>query len=161
MYFQVRRYSYADFPCSYTYQGGRPAEYSDSVISYCVSFIRRDVLSGGGIYSQGESNTNTVSISDRFSSYKPIGVERVDTGIKVNGILLRIGESHSWIEYYPTINPWVIYNAKMTITNKGNVNDSKAVYVEGEIREGWFLNPLGIILLLLGIYLVKKKVPVY
>ena len=157
MYFQVRRTWYADFPCSYEYQLGRPVENSDSVISYCVTYIMRKVQSGGGIYSEGESSTNTVSIK---GWYNPIDIERVDTEINVNGKLLEKGESTTWFEYYPTINPWVINNIRMTVTNQGHLDDSDAVYVEGEIREGWLLNPLGMILLALGIYLVrKKKVP--
>jgi hypothetical protein len=151
---------FADFPCSYEYQSGMPVQDTNSRISYCISFIGRHVISGGGIYAAGESINNEFTISSAYPTYEPIHIKRVGKTIFVNEKPLENREAYNWWKAGLTLNPWVINTAYFEVRNMGALIQNEVtdtIYVEGEIREGWIPNPFGLILMAVGIYLIRRK----
>jgi hypothetical protein len=156
LYFDVGRYVYADYPC-YGF-GSKPTKEA-SRISYGITIIHRNVTSGGGCWSKGESAYDLVIGSANYH-LPTITIHRENDTIFVYDTPLKIGESHNWQNAVISVNPWVIDTVTFKATNNGyhkNLGSGSTIDVIGEIREGWFPSPLGIIMIVAGYFLVRKK----
>jgi hypothetical protein len=156
LYFEVGQNSYADFPC---YGFGFYPTDRESRISYGITFVQRNVISGGGCLARGESIENEVQIFDN-GHFWPITIKRENDEILVNGQLLKVYESHAWWKASLSVNPWVIYTVKFEARNQGKpeiTNSDDIIDFSGEFREGWLPNPLGIGIFILGFYMIRKN----
>lgn len=156
MFFEVGRNAYADFPC---YGFGFEPTDRESRISYGITYVLRNVISGGGCLARGESKENEITISDK-DRFWPIIIKRENDEILVNGQLLRVNESYTWWRASPSVNPWVIYTVKFKARNQGKpeiTNSDDIIDVSGEFREGWLPNPIGFGIFILGFYLIRKN----
>jgi len=142
-----------DFPCD---ADGIPLSYKlpiqdDSRIVYCISVYSRE-FGGGGIYAQGVSNENTVSI-EPHAMVEGVTIKRSQEDIVVEGHLLIPLDSQGFEKSFTaqSINPWLLLTAKMVINNNGPLHDNNQVlYVKGEVYEGWRYSPVGITIVLIG-----------
>jgi hypothetical protein len=157
-----------DFPCfgleadgcltSY-YGSERPI--SEARMFLCISIYPRG-WSGGGAIAEGPE------LSDTWSG-DGIALERQGEKLRVNGKLLVSGESTTWVRVRPTLNPWLLESSTTEISNRGvydcyrTVEEDKVetqtvdvLYVDGDVGEGWLPNPLGLVILGVGIWLVVR-----
>jgi hypothetical protein len=159
---------FVDFPCfdmqggkclaAYKNPWGEVADASDARMFLCISTYPRD-FQGGGTIAQGPESSNTWSWGD-------IELARQGETLVVNGQSLAAGESFSHLHIFPTLNPWLLTSTRTEITNRGvfdclldeegNEQTMDALYVYGSVSEGWFPNPLGLIILGVGIWLLVR-----
>ncbi len=164
-----------DFPCFDLESGGCLMGYGPVEPGYdvealhearlflCISVYPRG-WEGGGTIAQGPELSDTWSGSG-------ITLERQGETLVVNGKSFGIGESSSWLRVYPTLNPWLLETTRTTISNRGVFDCYRilgedaiekqaidALYVYGGVSEGWLPNPLGLVILGIGIWLVVRGV---
>jgi hypothetical protein len=161
---------FVDFPCFDVQEGeclathtgpwGEIADVSDVRMFLCISRYPRS-FQGGGTIAQGPESSNTWSRGD-------IELTRQGETLIVNGQSLVVGESFNHLRVFPTLNPWLLTSTRTKITNRGvfdclldeegNEQTLDALYVYGSVSEGWFPNPLGLIILGVGIWLLVRGV---
>jgi hypothetical protein len=166
---------FVDFPCFDLEEGGclmgyDPAELgcdveelSQARMFLCISVYPRG-WNGGGTIAQGPE------FSDTWSGYG-IDLERQGDKLILNGKSLEVGESSSRLRVYPTLNPWLLETARTTISNRGVFDCYQvwgedtvetavigALYVYGSVSEGWLPNPLGLVILGIGIWLLVRGI---
>ena len=164
-----------DFPCFDLEEGGclmgygpvEPGydveELSQARMVLCISVYPRG-WAGGGTIAQGPE------FSDTWSE-RGIGLERQGSTLIVNGKSLGAGESSSRLRVYPTLNPWLLETALTTISNRGvfdcyqvlgedavETQGIDALYAYGGVSEGWLPNPLGLVILGIGIWLLVRGI---
>ena len=164
-----------DFPCFNLESGGclmgygpvRPGhdveELSQARMFLCMSVYPRG-WEGGGTIAQGPE------LSDTWSG-GGIDLERQGDELLVNGKSLEVGESSGWFRVYPTLNPWLLETAYTEIANHGVFDcyqvlgedtverqSIDALYVYGDVSESWLPNPLGLVILGIGIWLVVRGI---
>jgi hypothetical protein len=162
---------FVDFPCfdleeSGCLMGYGPVEpeydveeLSQARMFLCISIYPRG-WEGGGAIAQGPE------FSDMWSG-SGISLERQGETLIVNGESLGVGESSSRLRVYPTLNPWLLETARTTIHNRGvfdcyqilggdavETQNIDALYVYGSVSEGWLPNPLGLVIVGIGIWLL-------
>jgi len=160
----TRFQGYVDFPC--------PDEQSmpdiipaSTKIAYCISWFPRG-FSGGGIYVVGDSDEEHVVMPKRPILpfwYGDLVLEKRGQNLVVNGRLLLPGRKYWQLNVFPTVNPWLLLSASLTVVNHGYDNRwssmaTDAIYVFGDLREGWLPNPLGMIILGTGIWLLVRGI---
>lgn len=164
---------FVDFPCFDMQQGeclkgygpyvqpeGESADVSDARMFLCISTYPRG-FQGGGTIAQGPTFSDTWSGGD-------IDLTRQGETLVVNGQSLAESELFSHLRIFPTINPWLLTSTRTEITNRGvfgcfldeefNAQTINALYVYGSVSEGWFPNPVGLVILGVGIWLVVRGV---
>lgn len=164
-----------DFPCFDLEEGGclrgygpvEPEygveELSQACLFLCISIYPRG-WAGGGAIAQGPEFSDTWSGSG-------INLERQGNTLIVNGESLGVGGSSSRLRVYPTLNPWLLEAARTTIHNRGvfdcyrvlgedtvETQNIDALYVYGSVSEGWLPNPLGLVILGVGIWLLVRGI---
>ena len=83
----------------------------------------------------------------------------------VNNQLLKPEEIYENTHWELSFNPWLILLTHFIIRNRGitsigSITQVNTLYVSGYVNEGWFPNPLGLIILCIGLWLFiqgKKK----
>ncbi len=155
---QIMRDVMADFPCEYSGYPQALAKPGDS-IAYCIDFVGLHVLSGAGIYVQGTSTQDTLTINsnDSQEGFNTITLKRDGQTLKVNAQNLAVGQTFSLMGWVPSINPWLLYANHLTIQNAGIDTTSGALIVTGEVHESWLPNPAGLIALIVGIILIRSS----
>ncbi len=164
---------YVDFPCfdvqqgeclmgyvSYVEPGDATVDLSKTRMFLCISTYPRGWY-GGGTLAQGPASSDTWSKGG-------IDLTRQDEVLIVNGQALAEGESFSRLRIFPSLNPWLFNSTRTEITNRGvfdcfldeefNEQTIDALYVYGSVSEGWLPNPLGLIILGAGIWLLVRGV---
>jgi hypothetical protein len=129
----------------------------------CISVYPRG-WAGGGTVAQGPEFSDTWSGSG-------INLERQGDRLIVNGKSLAVGESSSWFRVYPTLIPWLLETTHTKIVNRGvfdcyqvlgedtvDRQDIDALYVYGGVSEGWLPNPLGLVILGIGVWLLVRGI---
>jgi hypothetical protein len=129
----------------------------------CISVYPRS-WAGGATIAQGPE------FSDTWSG-RGIDLERQGETLVVNDKSLGTGESSSWLRVYPTLNPWLLETTRTTLSNRGVFDcyqvlgedtverqSIDALYVYGGISEGWLPNPLGLVILGIGIWLLVRGI---
>jgi hypothetical protein len=164
---------FVDFPCFDLEEGGCLMGYGpmmsegdvddldEARMFLCISVYPRG-WEGGGTIAQGPEFSDTWSGSG-------INLERQGETLIANGKSLGVGESFSRLRVYPTLNPWLLETAHITIHNRGvfdcyqvlgedtvETRNIDALYVYGSISEGWLPNPLGLVIVGIGIWLVVR-----
>lgn len=79
-------------------------------------------------------------------------LENRDQVLLVNGQPIKVGESYNRRYWFFSWNPWVFLTTQFEVANQGALRQGRAIYVCGEIKEGFLPNPLG--LLVLGVLAV-------
>jgi hypothetical protein len=166
---------FVDFPCFDLEEGGCLMGYGPVEPEYgmeelgqarmflCISVYPRG-WEGGGTIAQGPEFSDTWSESG-------INLERRGDMLIVNGEVLETGESSSRLRVYPTLNPWLLETARTTISNRGvfdcyqvlggdavETQNIDALYVYGGVGEGWLPNPLGLVIVGVGIWLLVRGI---
>jgi hypothetical protein len=154
----IARYLLVDFPC----EGTAPPPVSASTrIAYCISYIPRNAISGGGIYAHGSSDDEVVTVTPNVGWHGSLTLERQGEGLVVDGHLLHPGDSFSRLQWWPTLNLWVLFTHRMTVTNEG-VSDgpyqtpTDAAYLSGDVVAGWLPSPVGLVVLVIGIVMIIR-----
>ena len=164
-----------DFPCFDLESGGCLMGYGPIEPGYDVEDLSRTRMflcisvyprgwEGGGTIAQGPELSDTWSGSG-------IDLVRQDDKLIVNGKSLEAGEPSSWFRVYPTFNPWLLETTYTEITNRGVFDcyqelgedtverrNIDALYVYGGVSESWLPNPLGLVILGVGIWLVVRGI---
>ena len=158
--FWIMRLANVDFPCG-SGLGRQPELTADTSIAYCISLYPR-WASGGTDYAVGTSDTNEVVIQPQEFWHGAIELRREQERLYVNGTPLSAGSSITLSRFMPTLNPWIVYTVEFVIRHSGPIRDeqtqpSDALYVYGEANEGWLPNPLGFLILAVGLWLVWRK----
>jgi hypothetical protein len=166
---------FVDFPCFDLEESGclvgygpvEPGydveELSQARMFLCISVYPRG-WEGGGTIAQGPEFSDTWSKSG-------INLERQGDTLIVNGESLRVGESSSRLRAYLTLNPWLLETVRTTVHNRGVFDCYQvvgedavermtidALYVYGSVSEGWLPNPLGLVILGIGIWLMVRGI---
>lgn len=124
---------------------------SNTRIVYCINFWPRDAVSGADV-DAGTTNQNELTVWE-------INLRRDEQTLFVNNHLLNTGETYKTSRWTPSINPWVLSTRGFAIKNEGlltsieSPTSTDALYVSGDVYEGWRINPLGFIILGSGIWL--------
>lgn len=137
-------------PCS-TFDFAELAAPPEAQIAYCVN--NNLTFSGTGFYGNGYSLADEVTM-DIFS------FRRENQVLLTNGQRLQPQESYRSFAWRLSTNPWLIITKTSEIRNEGvNRSGSDGVLmVIGDVNEGWFPNPLGLVLLMTGIWLYRNGV---
>ncbi|MBN1976097.1 MAG: hypothetical protein JW918_01745 [Anaerolineae bacterium] len=166
---------FVDFPCFDLEEGGCLMGYGPVEPGYdlgelgqarmflCISVYPRG-WQGGGTIAQGPE------FSDAWSG-SGISLERQGDTLIVNGDSLSPGALTSRLRVYPTLNPWLLETARITIHNRGvfdcyqildedlvETQNIDALYVYGSVGEGWLPNPLGLVIVGIGIWLLVRGI---
>lgn len=124
---------------------------SNTRIVYCINFWPRDAVSGADV-DAGTTNQNELTVWE-------INLRRDEQTLFVNNHLLNTGETYETVRWTPSINPWLLFTRRVVIKNEGlltaivSSTSTDALNVSGDVYEGWFINPLGFIILGSGIWL--------
>jgi hypothetical protein len=163
---------YVDFPC-FDMDGGTclevhpgmatrepPAQdLSQARMVLCISAYPRG-FRGGGTIAQGPE------WSDTWTGHG-IRLERRDEVLVVEGRPVATGGSDSQLDVNLSWNPWLLTSVRTTVANRGvyscltdlgsgEKQALDALYVYGSVSEGWVPNPLGLVLLAVGIWLLVR-----
>lgn len=151
---QVVPLGYADFPCFEKFiflENVKP----DTRIIYCISFWSYRAISGGGVYDSGASKQDEIKTDDFvFRRNKDV--------LYVNNETINPGEIYKKTHWAASINPWLIFTQRFEIKNEG-VESKNAespvdvLYISGDVYEGWMPNPLGLIMLGSGVWLLAES----
>ena len=124
---------------------------SNTRIVYCINFWPLDAFSGAWV-DDGSTDQNELAVRE-------IHLRRDGQTLFVNNHLLNTGETYETARWTPSINPWLLFTRDFVIKNEGlltsivSSTSTDALYVSGDVYEGWFINPLGSIILGSGIWL--------
>lgn len=173
---QVTPFGNIDFPCG---GGGDGKINSESRIVYCISWwpLRAH---GGGVYAIGSTNQNeavireinlrrdgqslfvnnhllntdeTYETTHWIPSINPWVLYTRRFVIRNGGLLtpawLALIAKHSGQAGMLPVTDELLYSAKDSIL-------TEVLYVSGDVYEGWFINPLGFIILRYGIWLFRQ-----
>ena len=145
-----------DFPCGYMgdVAGGSPVP-ADSRIAYCISKYPR-MVSGASPDKHGATSRDKITLwpSPIAFWHGKLSLEREGETLFVNGQPLQPGGRYSRFRFFQSINPWVLVTARITVWNNGTLEryDLPGVLgVGGDIDEGAWPSPLGLVLLVIGI----------
>src|SRR6266508_3408812 len=127
---------------------------SDTRIVYCISILPRQAISGGAIYDEGTSNQDEIKVRD-------LNLKRDEQALLVNNHPVNPQESYETVLWRASISPWLIFTSRFEIKNEGitsigSSDPSNVLYVSGDVHEGWLPNPLGLIILGVGIWLFRQ-----
>jgi hypothetical protein len=151
---QVIPYAFVDFPC-FDDEFLQQEIKSDTRIAYCISIWPLEALSGGGIYDYGSTSQDEITVRE-------LDLRRDGQSLFVNERPLAAGEIYKITKWKMSFNPWVLFTRRFEINNKGLITSTESVpsvdalYVSGDVYEGWFINPLGLIILGCGLWLFKQ-----
>jgi hypothetical protein len=122
----------------------------------CISKYPRS-WQGGGTIAQGPEFSDTWSYGD-------ITLTRQGDTLFVNDESLAPAGSMSYLRVSPTFNPWLFASTRTTIAHRGvfecyldeemSEHAVDVLYVYGSLSEGWALNPLGLVILAGGVWLL-------
>jgi hypothetical protein len=153
--FQVVPTFLVDFPCMGPDEWGYPQDITQSTrIGYCISLYPLKAFSGGGIYASGSTAQDEITVD-------PLVFKRADEVLYVNSHPLQSGEVYKTTLWKLSANPWLIFTTRFEIRNDGftsvdSSSTAKMLFVSGDASEGWLPNPLGLIILVGGIWLVAR-----
>jgi hypothetical protein len=162
---------FVDFPCFDLQQGdclratdrylsgdADAEELGQARMFLCISIYPRG-YHGGGTIAQGPVPSDTWAGSG-------IALARQGQLLVANGQSLAAGESSSRLRILLSPSPWFFAATRTTIANRGvfecaldqdaNRLPIDALYAFGSLSEGYFPNPLGPILLVVGIWLLVR-----
>jgi hypothetical protein len=142
-----------DFPCE-SALGPGPVVTENTRIAYCISLWPR-FAHGGYVYAYGAPDENIVVVSPQVFWYDSLTLERKGQDLIANGQLLHPGDTYTHFRWFPSINPWLILTARLTVKNSGTYS-TDTLYVDGGIDEGCLPGPLGFIILGIGIWLLFR-----
>ena len=114
-----------------------------------------EALSGGGIYAVGSTNQNEITVGE-------LKLRRDGQTLLVNYHSLNTGEIYNATHWTSSINPWILFTRRFAINNSGLLTYANSsiptdvLYVSGDVYEGWCINPLGLIILVCGIWLFRQ-----
>jgi hypothetical protein len=147
---QTARLADLSMPC-YDADIHRQEINSNSRIVYCINFWPRDAASGAWV-DDGSTNQDEIAVRE-------IDLRRDEQTLFVNNHSLNTGETYETVRWTPSINPWLLFTRGFVIKNEGlliskeSSTPTDALYVSGDIYEGWLVNPLGLIIFGSGIWL--------
>lgn len=165
----IRPRGFVDFPCLDVQQEDCLAGYGPYRLSQdevhrlgearmylCISEYPRG-WQGGGTIAQGPEFSDTWSYGD-------VELARQGDSLFVGDELLAPSESASYLRVSPTFNPWLFATTRTTIAHRGvfdcYLDDERSehtvdvLYAYGSVSEGWALNPLGLVILAGGVWLL-------
>lgn len=150
---QITPLAFVDFPCLDDIVNHQEIKPSTRIV-YCISLWPLQAISGGGIYDIGVSEQDEVTV-------KGLKLRRDGQTLYVNNRPLKVGENYGFTRIIPSISPWILFQNRFEIRNDGLLLGqssplSTALYVSGDVVEGWLPNPLGLLLLGFGIWLFSK-----
>jgi len=151
---QIVPFAFVDFPCFYDMTIKEEIFY-DTRIAYCISIWPRSAVSGGGIYDVGTTNLDEVKVGE-------LDLSRNEGTIFIDGNPLNAGETYKTTHWEFSISFWVLLTSRFEINNEGLITSTESVpkadalYVTGDVYEGWTINPLGPVILGVGIWLLRK-----
>jgi hypothetical protein len=153
--FQIVPTFLVDFPCMGPDEWGYPQDITqDTRIGYCISLYPLKAISGGGIYASGSSDQDEITVGE-------LVFRREDEILYVYGQTLQPGEMYKTTLWRLSANPWLIFTTRFEIRNDGIMpTESSAspnmLFVSGDASEGWLPSPLGLIMLVGGIWLFAR-----
>jgi hypothetical protein len=135
-----------DFPCSINEVRGWNAK---TRIAYC--FNNWPVVYDPS-FASGTSEQDETTVSG-------IHIRREGQLLYVDNHPLDIGGVYETVHYSLTSNPWLLFTYHFKISNSGLISaDSMAppnmLYVSGVVYKAWKPNPLGLVILAIGVWLV-------
>ena len=154
-------YLHVDFPCEWF---GYPATLSNAHtrIAYCISYWPRNAVSGGAVYAYGSTDQDRI-LADSLGRpiwHSRLVFERQADILVFNGQRLAPGQTTSVARWFPSLNPWLLVTTHLSVTNEGRRQiqgaSSDTIYVSGDMKEGWLPNPLGIVVLAIGLSLLVR-----
>ncbi len=149
--FWVSRKGYVDFPCEATL-GPRPEVTESTRIVYCISAWPREMY-GGGVYAVGASDEDQIVLGPRASWPRSLAVERRGQELLIDGQLLPPGQIYARFRWFPSSNPWLLATSRLTVWY---LPSADVISISGSVREGWFPNPLGLLILGIGLWLLVR-----
>jgi hypothetical protein len=89
--------------------------------------------------------------------WRPGEVSVQGDDVYVDDMPLGPGESYTRTYLFQSANLWEVHTSHIAIHNKGRTaHDAKALFISGDIHEGWMIGPIGMIVLLTGIILLVR-----
>ena len=150
---QIVPIGFVDFPCFDKQVLLRDID-PDTRMVYCISIWPLRAISGGAIYDIGTSNQDEATVGE-------LNLRRDEQTLFVNNRPINAGEVYKTVHWTPSINPWLIFSSHFEIKNEGltligSAASANVLYVSGDVHEGWFPNPLGLIIFVSGIWLFRQ-----
>jgi hypothetical protein len=161
-YYQNIPSLFIDFPC--------PEDpyfnIHDKKVIVCISLFPREAISGGGIYYEDTTNNDTFIIElpetgnssillNEMEKRNKVIVIREENIILLNNIKYAPGEGYYRNYYYLQWNPWIWHTLEINVENKGiSDQNGNALYIFGEVKEGWIVSPIGLVILFIGVCLL-------
>jgi hypothetical protein len=143
-----------DFPCSGEYDVRQEGMNVKTRIAYCLSSWPFE-YSGGTIYALGTSEQDKVTA-------RTMRFRRDDQMLYVGNHPVNIGEKYETVRFSLPNNPWLLFTYRFEIRNNGLISADliappSVLFISGDVHKGWSPNPLGLVLLGIGIWLVFIK----
>ncbi len=153
---QMKRSWYADFPCgSDAYDSPAILVKPGVRVAYCIDYKGRYVISGAGIYAEGASTQDRLTVTSNYEEgFEPVVLKREDEILYVNNRALHKNQLYSDWNWYPSSNLMLLFANHLTIRNAGIDGSRNVLFATGEVKEGWLPNPIGLSILVVGIVLI-------
>lgn len=123
----------------------------DTRIAWCIRSKYLQAL--GFVENGGTTNLNEITVDG-------LKFRRDEQTLFVENQPLQVGERYDVVRKNPFRNPWLRLTTRYVIVNNGfnlpepSMSGIDALYITGDVNEGWQPNPLGLIILVGGIALV-------
>ncbi len=153
--FLVPQKGYVDFPCQSALAIRQKPEENAHIV-WCISLWPRNVLGGGTIFSQGSTSKDYFFL-EGLEELPPHRVEVVSGNLMVNNTLIQANQHYKKRYWQFTYNPWIIHMNTIEIAASSSSLPAATVTIEGDVYQHRLPNPLGMFLLVLGIWMVKKR----
>lgn len=151
-FWQVIPFAFIDFPCM-GQQLDRRDIAADTRLAYCISIWPRHAISGGGIYGLGSSNQDEIHVHS-------LSLRRDGLTLFVNGHPTLPGATYTTTRF-AALNPWVVLTSRFEVRNDGPLQEevtssANVLFVSGDVRESWFPSPIGLFMLIGGVWLIRR-----
>lgn len=137
--------------------------FNDARMYFSVSAYFRDSLGGGTVAGDPwYTDSRTLVVSNIWG--RNIEVERRGQRLVVNGWQYDSGQKCHRFKVWPIVGMWVLPSAELHLKNEGvfhclRLPDGRelpadVLFVTGELRTSWMPNPLGLMVLFSGVWMV-------
>ncbi len=154
----IARYRLVGFACNQGGPEGRILPTTEATrMTYCISFFPRNAVGMGQTLDYGTSDKDQMTWHPPLLRFwlGQLRIERDGETLVVNGHVLD-AENYDRFRWFPSINPWLLTTARVSISNKGKyVGSTDCLYLLGRVEEGWLPSPVGLVLLGIGIWLFR------
>lgn len=150
-----RKGGYVDFPCQSALAVRKPIVENARII-WCISLWPRNVRGGGTIFSQG-SSTGDQFFLEKLEEMPLHKIQVTSESLIINEMPTNVNQDYKKTYWRLTYNPWILYMSEVNVRVRNVSTSSSAILLEGDIYQRRVINPFGLFILLLGVWIISRS----